>query len=153
MTTPLLTEAPYYNNFVKEVTKHYSIEAIRNGLLLFFYKISCPTCQYAAPFINRFYKQNIVVLGVCQNLDNQDVLDFNLKFKLKFPSIIDLKGYPYSNSYEIRVVPTVFELDGNGLLITRIEAFHKFMYEQLFQRFINHPLFEPAESIVEFQPG
>jgi peroxiredoxin len=84
----------------------------RGPVVLAFFKISCPTCQYALPFYERLhqaYGQNEVALvGISQN-NAKETAAFADQFGITFPILLDdTHSYPVSNAYGITNVPTLF---------------------------------------------
>jgi peroxiredoxin len=79
--------------------------------VLFFYKVTCPTCQISAPVAARFHEQlGERFVGIGQ--DPREKLDqFAEELGATFTAVSDQPPYPLSNAYGIRTVPTVFVLD------------------------------------------
>lgn len=87
-------------------------EALKNGpVVLAFFKITCPTCQYAFPFYDRLYRayaDKVPWFGVSQD-EARYTRDFAREFGVSFPLLLDdTKDYPVSNLFELTNVPTVF---------------------------------------------
>jgi peroxiredoxin len=83
-----------------------------------FFKISCPTCQYAFPFLERIYraypKDNMRFLGVSQN-DPEGTAVFVQEFGITFPILLDPeKRYPASRAYGLTTVPSIFAISPAG---------------------------------------
>jgi peroxiredoxin len=94
-------------------------EALKKGpVLLAFFKVSCPVCQYALPFVERLYRAhqsaNITVLGVSQ--DNvRDTKAFAKEYGISFPiALDDPASYAVSNAYGLTNVPTLFFVAADG---------------------------------------
>src|SRR5256712_2136930 len=94
--------------------KRFSLpEALSRGpVVLAFFKISCPICQYAFPFLERIHRayadKNVVVVGVSQN-GAKDTASFIKEYGVSFPVLLDdTRSYPVSNGYGLTNVPTVF---------------------------------------------
>jgi peroxiredoxin len=94
-------------------------EALKKGpVLLAFFKVSCPVCQYALPFVERLYRAhqsaNITVLGVSQ--DNvHDTKAFAKEYGISFPiALDDPASYAVSNAYGLTNVPTLFFVAADG---------------------------------------
>lgn len=82
-------------------------------VLLAFFKISCPVCQFTLPFLNRIYPGR-KVWGVSQN-DARDTRDFAEHFGLTFPILLDQEHlFPASNAFGITHVPTLFVCGADG---------------------------------------
>ena len=78
---------------------------------LFFYKVTCPVCQLAAPKVEAFeraYPGRIHGIGQ----DEPGKLSaFAERFGMTFPSVSDGPDYPLSQVFGIRVVPTMALVD------------------------------------------
>jgi peroxiredoxin len=59
----------------------------RGPVVLIFFKISCPTCQYALPFYERLFQayknQHVMLVGVSQN-NAEDTAAFAKEFGITF---------------------------------------------------------------------
>jgi len=87
-------------------------------VVLAFFKVSCPTCQYAFPFLERLFKayggKGITLAGVSQN-DAKETAAFAKDFGVTFPLLLDdTQRYPASNAYGLTNVPTIFWIAQDG---------------------------------------
>lgn len=94
--------------------KRFSLnEELAKGPVVFaFFKVSCPTCQYAFPYLERLYKayrnRGIALVGISQN-DAEETSAFAKDFGVTFPLLLDdTRSYPVSNAYGLTNVPTIF---------------------------------------------
>src|SRR5437588_12468269 len=77
-----------------------------------FFKVGCPTCQYAFPFLERIYKaypkDKVKFIGVSQDAKS-DTAEFTKRFGVTFPVVLD-DAYKYatSNAYGLTNVPSIF---------------------------------------------
>lgn len=91
----------------------------RGPVVLAFFKVSCPVCQYAFPMYERLataYKDTpATLLGVSQN-KAADAKVFAGEFGVTFPIVIDddANHYAVSNAYGLTNVPTLFYIAQNG---------------------------------------
>jgi peroxiredoxin len=94
-------------------------DALKKGpVLLAFFKVSCPVCQYAFPFYQRMYQANrdagVSFLGVSQD-NAKDTKAFMKQFGVTFPvALDDSSSYAVSNAYGLTNVPTLFYIDPSG---------------------------------------
>src|ERR1700693_2694973 len=88
-------------------------EALAKGpVMLVFFKVSCPVCQYALPFLERVFQTNraanVTVMGISQD-KARDTREFLRVYGGTFPVALDDpandKG---SNAYGLAKVPPVF---------------------------------------------
>ncbi len=100
--------------------ENFSLDAAcrRGPVLAAFFKVSCPTCQYTFPFLERLAKayhgEKVTVVGVSQN-ERADTADFAEKFGVTFPlSLDDTRSYSVSNQYGLTNVPTLFLISPEG---------------------------------------
>src|SRR5271165_3143352 len=88
-------------------------EALQKGpVVLAFFKVSCPVCQYALPLLERVYRANqsadVTVLGISQD-KLRDTQAFLREYDLTFPvALDDPTKYAVSNAYGLTNVPTLF---------------------------------------------
>ena len=86
---------------------------LREGpVVLAFFKISCPVCQFAFPYLERIHQaakgKSVAILGISQN-SREDTAKFAREYGITFPiALDDPRSYPASNAYGITNVPTVF---------------------------------------------
>ena len=137
-------------------------QALEKGpVVLAFFKISCPVCQYALPFIDRLAhslkERGVAVVGISQD-DEQNTLLFRRTLGLKLPIAHDDDGYAVSRAYGLTNVPTVFDVATDGRIIASIVGWSKTDIEAIYARYakgVPHgaPLFAANEEVAEFRPG
>jgi thiol-disulfide isomerase/thioredoxin len=97
----------------------------RNGAVgLFFYKVTCPTCQMAAPAMSRFeraFPERVV--GVGQDPE-PDLARFADEYGIGIASVEDAPPYPVSDAYAVESVPTLYLIDG-GLVVDVVGAWER----------------------------
>ena len=91
---------------------------VRGPVLAAFFKISCPVCQFALPFIERIYKtyssRSVTIIGISQN-EKKDTAAFIKEYGISFPVLLDdTRTYPVSNAYGLTNVPTLFWIAEDG---------------------------------------
>jgi peroxiredoxin len=116
--------------------KEYSLSAAmkRGPVVVAFFKISCPVCQFTFPFLERLYKRyggdNVTFLGISQD-DMRATRRFAEDHGVTFPVLLDVEGYPVSNGYALTNVPTIFLVDSDGTVRTVCLGFDKVGLEQI----------------------
>jgi len=138
--------------------------ALRHGpVLAAFFKISCPVCQYAFPYLERIYKAygngNLSIVGVSQN-DKEETGAFLQKFDITFPVLLDdTQKYTVSNAYGLTTVPTVFWIAESGKIEISSVGWIRKDIEEIARKAASaseqaqHPLFQPTEQIADFRAG
>lgn len=92
---------------------------------LFFYKVTCPTCQLAAPVMQGFeHAFPGLVVGI-----GQDPLwkleRFTEEHDMGIASIEDPPPYVISDAYAIESVPTLFLVDDDGRVADSVGAWDR----------------------------
>lgn len=92
---------------------------------LFFYKVTCPTCQLAAPTMNAFERAFPGrVVGIGQ--DPAPKLErFSEAHDMGIASIEDEPPYAISDSYAVESVPTLFLVGDDGRVIESVGAWDR----------------------------
>ncbi len=157
------TKAPRFD--LKTVDgKPFSLtkQLAQTPVVLVFFKVSCPTCQYALPFYERLYKaygeKGIALLAVSQN-DSKDTAAFAKQFGITFPILLDETHYPVSNAYGLTNVPTIFwiaqddeiEISSVGWVKTDFELVNGKMAGT--SDTIPASMFKPGEDVRDFRAG
>src|SRR5215471_11730408 len=82
-------------------------EARKKGpVVAVFFKVSCPVCQMALPYLDRIYRAyeksgRFKFVGVSQD-NAADTKAFNRQYSITYPVVLDPTGkYPVSNAYGI----------------------------------------------------
>jgi len=140
-----------------------SEELARGPVVLAFFKVSCPTCQYALPFLERLYKayasKGVTLVGVSQN-DAKDTAAFAREFGITFPILLDdTHAYPASNAYGLTNVPTIFWVAQDGEIEISSVGWVKADFESINRRMAEAGKIAPAsvfqrgEDVRDFRAG
>ena len=140
-------------------------EVLKKGpVLLAFFKVSCPVCQYAFPFFERVSQlhrsDNVTVLGVSQD-NRTNTKTFLQEYGVTFPVAIDddTNSYAVSARYGLTNVPTVFLIAPSGEIEVSCVGWSKRDVEAINQRLAEYcnqqalPIWRAGESIQEFRAG
>ena len=137
---------------------HTLAELLKTGpVFLAFFKVSCPTCQYTLPFLERMYRGlgdgPTRMFAVSQD-DAEATREFNQEFRITMPVLLDSarNGYPASNAYGLSYVPSMFLIQPDGTISWSLVGFHKKELETLGTKLGVAP-FRPAEQEPEMKSG
>lgn len=127
---------------------------VAGPVLVAFYKVSCPTCQFTFPYLERIARQtSIPFFGISQD-DAQGTREFREDFEITFPSLLDgrSQGYPVSNEFGITHVPTIYLIEEDRRISWDSDGFSKADLEQLGERTGFKP-FRESEAVPAFKAG
>jgi len=138
-------------------------ELARGPVVLVFFKVSCPTCQYALPFYERLSKvygqKGVTLAGVSQN-DAKDTAAFVKEFAITFPVLLDdTRSYPASNAYGLTNVPSVFWIGQDGEIEVSSVGWVKADFELINRKMAEadkvspSAVFIPGEEVRDFRAG
>ena len=128
-------------------------------LALFFYKVTCPVCQMAAPKVQGFeaaYPGRI--LGIGQD-PQEKLAAFGDQFEMTFGSLVDAPPYDVSNAYGIEVVPTTFLVDAEGTILDTVESWDREGLNRISERLAEltgagyAEISNPSDGLPIFRPG
>ena len=145
--------------------KTFSLQAelARGPVVLVFFKVSCPTCQYALPMFERLYhaygSKGVRLVGISQN-DARETAAFIREFGINFPVLLDdTHSYPASNAYGLTNVPSVFwvaqdqeiEISSVGWLKADFESMNRKIAG--IDKVSPSVIFRPGEEVRDFRAG
>jgi len=145
--------------------KRFSLadELARGPVVLAFFKVSCPTCQYALPFLERLHRaygqKGVALVGVSQN-DAKETAAFIKEFGITFPVLLDdTRSYPASNAYGLTNVPTLFWVAQDGEIEISSVGWLKADFDQINRKMAEAGkaapavVFKPGEDVRDFRAG
>ena len=121
--------------------------------------MSCPTCQFTFPFLERLHKRypTANIWAVSQD-DEGASTGFAKQYDLTLPILID-QGLSVTVKYDLTTVPTILRVDKNLSVQQTSLGFVRDELEELnvdIAKTTNQPvtkLFEPADSVPDAKPG
>lgn len=144
--------------------RQYALHSLleRGPVVAAFFKISCPVCQFAFPFLERLHQQygsgGATFLGISQD-DARATKSFASEYGVTFPMVLDEDGYSVSNVYGLTNVPTIFLIEPDGKVKVSSMGFDKKDLETIASQLAERkkmaltPLFRPDEVIPANKPG
>lgn len=133
----------------------------QSPVVLAFFKVSCPVCQYAFPLYERLAQktaERLRVVGVSQDDESASRM-FAKTYGVTFPiTLDDTRRYPVSNAYGLTNVPTIFEIAQNGRIAVSCVGWEKAAVEDIYRNVANAEtsgvlLFPSSEAIADFRAG
>ena len=125
---------------------------VSGPVILVFYKVTCPVCQMALPYLERLRGGSLPIYAISQN-DAADTRDFNQEFGVTLPTLLDPEdSFPASNAYGISYVPTTYAIGPDGRITQVIESWDKKELEAL-AAIAGVQLLKPSENLPGFRAG
>jgi peroxiredoxin len=161
---PAGTKAPDFSLPALDGGKFLLQAALQSGpVLVAFFKVSCPTCQYTFPYLERIHRahggEKITIVGVSQN-NQSDTAAFLKEYGVTFRTLLDdPNGYAVSNAYGLTNVPTLFLIGQGGEIQVSSVGWVKQEVEDIHRRLAaakqTSPLaiFQPGEDVRDFRAG
>ena len=128
-------------------------------LALFFYKVTCPVCQLAAPKVQAIeaaYPGRIA--GIGQDPPGK-LAAFAKRYGDTFLNIPDVPPYTHSSAYGIRVVPTLFLVASDGSILSATESWDRDGYNAVSGKLADLtgrpyvPVSTVGDGLPPFRPG
>ena len=158
------TLAPDFTLPTMEGKKFSLRDALARGpVLAAFFKVSCPTCQYAFPFLERIHKtygnKNVTIVGVSQN-EKKDTASFIKEYGVTFPVLLDdTRTFPASNAYGLTNVPSIFWIARDGEVEISSVGWDRQEIEDMSRKAAEitgdraKSIFQPGENVADFRAG
>ena len=135
----------------------------RGPVIAAFFKVSCPTCQYTFPFLERIHKtygnKNVTIVGVSQN-EKKDTASFIKEYGVTFPILLDdTKTYPVSNAYGLTNVPSIFWIAPDGEIEVSSVGWDRKEIEDMSRKAAEtigdrvKSIFQSGENVADFRAG
>jgi peroxiredoxin len=129
----------------------------RGPVFLAFFKVSCPTCQYTLPYLERMFRGRATgaasMFAVSQD-DAEATREFHQEFAISLPTLLDSArfGYPASNAYGLSHVPSMFFVERDGNISWSSVGFVRKDLEVLAEKLGTHA-FQAGERVPEMRSG
>jgi peroxiredoxin len=162
---PAGTKAPDFSLPAVGGGSNFSLQAAleQGPVLVAFFKVSCPTCQYTFPFLERIHQAHvatkITVVGVSQN-NERDTASFLKEFGITFRTLLDEPdGYAVSNAYGLTNVPSLFLIGQDGKIEVSSVGWMKQEVEGINRKLAAArqtappPIFRAGEDVRDFRAG
>ena len=122
-------------------------------VLVVLYKVSCPVCQLAMPYLQRIAGGGLRIVTISQD-DAEATRRFMATFGIEMLTLLDTKasGYPVSNGFRITHVPSLFLVEPDGMISFAGQGFHKAELEALAER-AGSPIFRPEDNVPAWKAG
>ena len=158
------TKAPEFELKAMDGKRFVLRDELAHGpVVLAFFKVSCPVCQYAFPFLERLERayghKGVMIIGVSQD-DPKHTAAFTKEFGVTFPVLLDdREKYPVSNAYGLTNVPTVLwiaqdgqiEVSSVGWVKADIAEINRKMAQS--GKIVPVAVFKPGEDARDFRAG
>lgn len=126
---------------------------------LFFYKVTCPTCQLAAPVMQHFERAFPgLVVGIGQD-PASELERFTHEYDMGIASIEDAPPYPISAAYAVESVPTLYLVGVDGRVAESVGAWDRDGFNRVAASLAAHTGAEPVlvstpdDARPPFKPG
>ena len=158
------TKAPDFELKTTDGKAFLSRDELAHGaVVLAFFKVSCPVCQYAFPYLERLHKaykqKGYTLVGISQN-DAKATAAFLREYGVTFPVLLDdTRTYPVSNAFGLTNVPTVFWIASDSTIEVSSVGWVKKDFEEVARRMASAgstpaaPIFKPGEEVRDFRAG
>ncbi len=128
------------------------------GWGVFFYKVTCPTCQMSAPVAERLFQAVPERFVAVAQDPAERVAAFAGEYGTTFSSVSEPPPYEVSTAYGVRTVPTLF-LVRDGLVADVVESWDRDGWNRLGAKLSMlaggepEPLSWDGDGLPPFRPG
>jgi peroxiredoxin len=128
-------------------------EDVRDGRrAVVFYKVTCPTCQIAAPAMERLYTALPEAFTAVGQDPPEKLEGFAQQYGTTFTVVPDTAPYPVSEAWGLRTVPTLFVLE-DGKVSDLVESWDRDAWNRAAVALTGSPVSEEGDGLPPFRPG
>jgi peroxiredoxin len=127
--------------------------------VLFFYKVTCPVCQMAAPKVEAFERAYPgLIVGIGED-PPEKLATFARQHGTSFHVVPDVAPYLLSSAFGLRTVPTTFLVDADGTILDTVESWDREGLNRVSRRLSDlvgapyAPISEAGDGLPRFKPG
>ncbi|MDQ3991735.1 MAG: redoxin domain-containing protein [Actinomycetota bacterium] len=117
-----------------------------------FYKVTCPTCQMAAPAMERLSAVGEHRFVAVAQDPPDSAEEFARRYGLSFRSVPDTAPFELSNAYGIRTVPTAFVVEG-GAITDVVESWDREGWNRAARGLGLDAVSHEGDGLPPFRPG
>jgi len=126
---------------------------------LFFFKVTCPTCQLSAPKMRGFeeaYPGRVIGIGQDPEVS---LARFSKDYDMSIASVEDAPPYRVSDAYAVVSVPTLYLVGADGRILESVGAWDRAGFNSVSERLAeltSSPaalISVPGDGLPEFKPG
>jgi peroxiredoxin len=123
-------------------------------VVLVFFKVTCPVCQLALPFLERIHAGGALPIYAISQNDVADTREFHREYGITMPTLLDPEesGFPASNAYGISHVPTLYLVGADGKIARVIDGWNRQEMESLGAS-AGVQVIRPGEDVPAWKPG
>jgi peroxiredoxin len=135
-------------------SQHSLQEMLQRGpVLVALYKVSCPVCHLALPYLQRISTGGLQIVAISQDGAAATAL-FMKTFGVSMLTLLDTyeSGYPVSNAFGVDQVPALFLIETGGAISFAGSGFRKTEFEEVAMR-AGTLIFRTDEHVPAWKPG
>lgn len=133
----------------------YKLQDVDQPVLAVFFKVSCETCAFTFPYLERLYRAYPRTgwhLWAISQDSAADAQAFAGKHGITFPILLD-EGWVVSQAYDPEAVPTLFLIAPDGGVTRVVPAFQKAAINELSAAIAEHIGAAPVIVIPDDDPA
>jgi peroxiredoxin len=117
-----------------------------------FFKVSCPVCQMVAPKIQALADSGARVTAIGED-PAPALAKYADRFGQRVPTVTEPPPYRVSNAYGVTAVPTIFLVDGNGIVQHAIGSWDRDRWNALAVAAGASPISADGDGLPSYRPG
>lgn len=125
----------------------------RDGpVVLAFFKVTCPVCQLAAPKVRALADGGARVVGIGED-PSRKLTAFASRHGQRVPTVSEPSPYRVSDAYGVSTVPTLFLVDGEGIVRNAVQGWDRERWNALAVAAGAQPVSSDMDGLPSFRPG
>ncbi|MCA1692174.1 MAG: peroxiredoxin family protein [Acidimicrobiales bacterium] len=122
------------------------------AVVLAFFKVTCPTCQLAAPKVQALSDAGVRVTAIGED-PPPALAKFAQRFGQRVPTLTEPAPYPVSRAYGISAVPTLVLVGEDGVVQDAVPGWDRDGWNRLAAAAGAPPVSVEGDGLPSFRPG
>jgi peroxiredoxin len=120
--------------------------------VLAFFKATCPVCQMVAPKVDALARSGAQVVAIGED-PASTLAGYRSRHGQDVPTLTEPAPYRVSDAYGLVSVPTIFLVDGDGVVRDAVAGWDRDGWNRLAVAAGGAPVSAPGDGLPSFRPG
>ena len=121
-------------------------------VVLAFFKVTCPTCQMAAPKVRALADAGVPVTAIGQDPPPK-LAAYADRYGQAVPTLSEPPPYRVADAFGVTAVPTLFVVSEEGVVEDKVGGWDRDGWNRVAASFGTGPVSKPGDGLPPFRPG
>jgi thiol-disulfide isomerase/thioredoxin len=125
---------------------------LQGGVVLAFFKVTCPVCQIAAPKVQALADAGVRVVAVGEDPPGA-LAAYADRHGQRVPTLTEPAPYPVSGAFGLDTVPSLVRVGGDGTILDTVQSWDREHWNRFAEAAGGEAISDPGDGLPAFKPG